>query len=289
MLDNTEKVPSEKEFDSTNNQKEKQQEINEKVVDAPLKNEKNESKKEAIDNTEKNIVSESSKKAIDEIEDKVAEAAEKDKVEAIQMKDYNTFNLEELVDELKNLIQNNPIQSINENVNKIKNVFNVKFGQLLKKSKEKFISEGGESIDFKFEFPLKTTYNSILYDYKVKRNEFYKNQEHQLNQNLEAKLNLIEALKQLIENADGATMYKKFEEIRTSWRKTGPIPRAKYNDTWRTYYHHTERFYDLLHLNNDLRDLDFKHNLEEKLKLIKRAEELADVEDVSLAFKGLQT
>jgi hypothetical protein len=306
MLDNTEKVPSENEIDLTKNQQEDKPVVNkeDKVNSTTLKNEtvdisskpieEKETKKdenikiETLD-TEKSDIKKSSNKAIDEIEYKVAEDAENEKSEAIQMKDYTNFSLEELVEELRNLIKNNPIQSINDHVNKIKSVFNVKFGEILKKEKEKFISEGGESIDFKFEFPLKSTYNSILYDYKEKRNEFYKNQERQLNKNLEAKLNLIEDLKQLIENADGETMYKKFEEIRTAWRNIGPIPRAKYNDTWRTYYHHTERFYDLLHLNNDLRDLDFKHNLEEKLKLIKRAEELTKLEDVSFAFKELQT
>ncbi len=275
MLDNKENIPSENEIDSTSTQSGEKIEVKEEST--PV----SENKEEAV--------GESSKKAIDEIEDKVAEEAEKEEVEAIQLKDYNSFSLEELVDELRNLIKDNPIQSINDNVNKIKNAFNVKFGEILKQAKEKFISEGGESIDFKLEFPLKSTYNSILYDYKEKRNKFYKNQENQLNENLEAKLNLIEALKKLIENADGATMYKKFEEIKNSWKNTGPIPRAKYNDTWRTYYHHTERFYDLLHLNNDLRDLDFKHNLEEKLKLINRAEELTKLEDVSFAFKELQT
>ncbi|MCF6180877.1 DUF349 domain-containing protein [Lutibacter sp.] len=320
MLENKENSTGENEIESTPKQTEKKIEIKEEKHSESIENVEEESSKNTVDSieetpsenkielpenqeAEKEVVEEnieatsvknddvelSSNKAIDEIENKVAEEAEKEKVESVQMKNYNDFSLEELVDELRNLIEKNPIQSINDNVNKIKTAFNVKFGEILKNEKEKFISEGGESIDFKLEFPLKSTYNSILYDYKVKRNEFYKNQEQQLNQNLEAKLNLIEALKQLIENADGATMYKKFEGIRNTWRATGPIPKAKYNDTWRTYYHHTERFYDLLHLNNDLRDLDFKHNLEEKLKLISKAEELTKLEDVSFAFKELQT
>jgi len=267
-----------------NESTEKEKDTNSKNVD-----DKNNSEKDTTSETDKPEIKESvNKAAIDEMDNKVAEIAEKEQIKSVQMKNYDDFGLEELVEELKKLIEENPIESINDNVNKIKTAFNVKFGAILKKAKEKFISEGGESIDFKFEFPLKSNYNSILYDYKTKRNAYYKNQELQLNQNLEAKLNLIEALKHLIENADGSTMYKKFEEIRNSWRAIGPIPRTKYNDTWRTYYHHTERFYDLLHLNNDLRDLDFKHNLEEKLKLISRAEELTKLKDVSLAFKELQ-
>ena len=72
------------------------------------------------------------------------------------------------------------------------------------------------------------------------------------------------------------------------WRNAGPIPRDKYNNVWNNYHHHVEIFYDFLHLNRDLRDLDFKHNLEQKLKLIARAEELAADNDSNRAFRELQ-
>ena len=99
---------------------------------------------------------------------------------------------------------------------------------------------------------------------------------------------LIEELKHLIDNAESSTMYQNFKEIQKKWSAIGNIPRTKYNDTWRTYHHHVERFYDLLHLSNDLRDLDFKHNYEEKLKLVEKAEELASSSDLNRAFKELQ-
>jgi len=232
--------------------------------------------------------SNSSKKAIDEIDDKIAESSEIIEHDKLDEIDYTNLSLEDLVAELNKLVKESPVQSIQNNVNNIKSIFNVKFGEILKKEKAKFVEGGGEVVDFQYSDPIKTNYNSILYDYKVKRNEFYANQETQLQNNLEAKLQLIEDLKHLIDNADGTTMYKVFKEIQTKWVTIGPIPRAKYNDTWRTYHHHVERFYDLLHLNNDLRDLDFKHNLEEKLKLVSRAEELLNLEDVNESFKELQ-
>ncbi|MBI9040705.1 DUF349 domain-containing protein [Lutibacter sp.] len=227
-------------------------------------------------------------KAIDEIDDEIAASSEKIEHENLEDKDYSNLSLEELVAELTILVKESPVQSIQNNVNNIKNAFNIKFGEILKKEKAKFLEEGGNIVDFQYSDPIKTSYNSILYDYKVKRNEFYAGQENMLKKNLEAKLALIEDLKHLIDNADGSTMYKIFKDIQTKWREIGPIPRAKYNDAWRTYHHHVERFYDLLHLNNDLRDLDFKHNLEEKLKLVQKAEELAEIEDVNEAFKELQ-
>ncbi|UMB60465.1 DUF349 domain-containing protein [Lutibacter sp. A80] len=229
-----------------------------------------------------------SNKAIDEIESKIAESAEESQHQEIEMENYESLSLEALVDELGKLVKEGQVQSINSNVNKIKSIFNLKFGKLLKAEKEKFLAEGGDSIDFQYNNPIKSVYNSILYDFKIKRNKFYAEQEATLNTNLEQKLELIENLKHLIDNAEGATMYKMFKDIQAKWEAIGPIPRAKYNDTWRTYQHHVERFYDLLHLSNDLRDLDFKHNLDEKLKLIDRAEALLKLKDVNAAFKELQ-
>ncbi len=230
----------------------------------------------------------STNEAVDAIEDKIAESSENIEHASEEMLDYNSFSLEDLVAELSKLVKEKPVQSITNNVNKIKSIFNVKFGELIKAEKEKFLKEGGNIVDFHFSNPIKSTYNSILYDYKIKKNKFYADQEKQLQDNLKEKLNLIEELKHLIDNADGASMYKIFKDIQTRWREVGPIPRAKYSDTWRTYHHHVERFYDLLHLNNDLRELDFKHNLEEKLKLVAKAEELAELDDINVAFKELQ-
>jgi hypothetical protein len=228
-------------------------------------------------------------KAVEEIESKIAESSEEVIHLPAEMLDYSVFTLEDLVSELGKLVKEGQVQSINNNINKIKSLFNVKFGALLKSEKEKFLAEGGNIIDFHYENPIKSTYNSYLYDYKIKKKAFFDGQEKHLKDNLSIKLEIIEELKNLIETADdGAVMYKMFKDIQTKWNKTGPIPRAKYNDTWRTYHHHVERFYDLLHISNDLRDLDFKHNLEEKLKLVEKAEELTQLEDINEAFKELQ-
>jgi hypothetical protein len=243
------------------------------------------------DETQKKVRSKktaSSSNAVDEIDSKIAESSENIEHSTIEMLEYADFSLEDLVAELSKLVKENPVQSITNNVNAIKQAFHIKYGELLKTEKEKFLELGGDLVDFQFNSPIKSTYNGILYDFKIKRNEFYASQEKQLSDNLQAKLGLIEELKHLIDNAQGATMYKMFKDIQNRWVKIGLIPRVKYNDTWRTYQHHVERFYDLLHLSNDLRDLDFKHNLEEKLKLVTRAEELAEFEDVNTAFKELQ-
>src|SRR5690606_24103318 len=103
------------------------------------------------------------------------------------------------------------------------------------------------------------------------------------------RLDLIEELKGLITvEEDLNSTFKKFRDIQSRWREAGPIPRDGYNLVWNNYHHHVEIFYDFVHLNKEFRDMDFKHNLEEKLKIISRAEALADEPDIKKAFRELQ-
>ena len=206
-------------------------------------------------------------------------------VEAIA---YDSLTLEELTVALENLIHTQKIQHIKSSVEVIKSAFNLKFGALLAEKKSVFLAEGGNTIDFQYSSPIKSKYNKLLSDYKKQKEIYYSNLEKQLKDNLEKRVQVIEDLKVLIENADTNTMYKHFRDLQNSWRSIGPVPKTKYNDTWKIYHHHVERFYDLLHLSNDFRDLDFKNNLEEKLKLIEKAEFLAEMQDVNAAFKELQ-
>ena len=81
---------------------------------------------------------------------------------------------------------------------------------------------------------------------------------------------------------------KKFNDIRDRWKVAGPIPKDKYNHVWNNYHFHLENFYDILHLDREIRDLDFKHNLVQKLKIIERTEELTKEDDINKAFRELQ-
>ncbi len=271
------------------------------IVDMLDNNDENKEKNELeVNNTGKQTVEKVSQEtkieveetsdAIGEIEKSMAEEAEKDtsKEDEKPTIDYATLSLEDLVSELKKVLTHNPVQKVKSQVEGIKSTFNQKFGALLAEKKAAFLDAGGNSIDFQFSSPIKSEYNKLLSDYKKQRDTYYKDLEKQLSVNLEKRLTVIEELKDLIENADTSTMYKSFRVLQDSWRAIGPVPKNHYNDTWKTYHHHVERFYDLLHLSNDFRDLDFKHNLEEKLKIIEKAEALAEEADINTAFKELQ-
>lgn len=230
--------------------------------------------------------------AVKNIHESVAEDSEDESANerhAIPILDYHAMSMEALVAELEKLVQNEKVQAIKEHVDGIKSEFNEKFNEVLEESKEEFLAEGGNSIDFHFSLPVKAKFNVAYNAYRSKRNDYYKSLEKNLNVNLEKRLTLIEELKGLLNVEENINdTYKQFKQIQEDWRNAGSIPKTQYNNVWRTYHHHIERFYDFLHLNRDLRDLDFKRNYEEKQKIVARAEELSQEDDSIHAFRELQ-
>lgn len=229
---------------------------------------------------------------LDEIEASNAEDAEDaDNSERHELteKDYHAMSMEDLVNEFESLVNNRKIQVIRDHVDIIRSEFNAKFSQILEEEKEEFLADGGNSIDFRFSNPVKSKFNEVYKAYRTKQKAYYKNLESSLQANLSKRLEIIEEIKGLINVEENInTTYKHFKELQESWRNAGPIPRDKYNNVWNNYHHHVEIFYDFLHLNRDLRDLDFKHNLEQKLKIIGRAEELAKDDNSNRAFREIQ-
>lgn len=260
--------------------------------------EKKATSEELIDNSANNGESadpteEKEEDVLEEIDESNAEDAEDSdnhQRHHIPMPDYHAMSMENLVGELQRLVRNEKVQAIKKHVDGIKYEFDQKFQEFLDEKKEDFINSGGNEIDFRYNSVAKRQFNEVYSDYREKRNSYYKNLEQGLKSNLAQRLEIINELKALVNiEEDINTTYKNFKDLQERWKNAGPIPRANYNDVWRTYHHHIEIFYDFLHLNRELRDLDFKHNYEEKLKIVVRAEELVQTEDLTKAFQELQT
>lgn len=225
----------------------------------------------------------------DEVESSEDEEEDEEDHEEKAQKDYSTLSKKELVAALENLLKTKKIKELKHDVEEIRSEFNSQFNEELEQKKEEFLAEGGNIIDFHYTTPLKKEFNSYYFDYKEKRNNHYKTLKKDLQSNLDKRWELIEELKSLLSTEENInTTYKYFKDIQEKWHVAGAIPRDKYNTVWNTYHHHVENFYDFLHLNREFRDLDFKHNLDNKLKLITRAEELGQEENVNKAFRELQ-
>ena len=229
---------------------------------------------------------------VEEIEASNAEDAEDEGNEErheVETKEYDKMSMEALADELEQLIKTKKLQTIKSQVDEIKLEFNSKFEELLEQKKEDFINDGGNEIDFYYSSPAKKRFNAAYKTYRNDLKAYYKARENDLKSNLDKRLQIIENIKGLLNVEENINdTYKTFKDLQDQWRNAGPIPRDVYNNAWNSYHHHVEIFYDFLHLNRDLRDMDFKHNLDKKLKIIERAEELVKDDNINRVFRELQ-
>lgn len=231
--------------------------------------------------------------ALNEIEASNAEEHEDETLKArheIPMQDYDTLSMEVLTDELQKLVTNEKVMSIRDHVEEIKKAFLSKYNHFIEEKKEEFQAENPESTEeFQYHLPLKTKFDQFYTLYKDNKNIHFKSLESNLKNNLETRLAIVEELKELINpNENIKDTLKHFNELRERWKNAGPIPKDKYNHVWNNYHFHIENFYDYLHLDREARDLDFKHNLELKQKIIARVEELLQEQDINKAFRELQ-
>jgi hypothetical protein len=230
---------------------------------------------------------------IEAIADSNAEESEDESVKErhdIPMQDYDTLSMESLVEELNTLVSNEKVASIKEHVEEIKKAFLAKYNHLIEEKKEEFLAENQDpNEEFQYHFPLKSKFDSIYSVYRNQKNEHFKSLQTSLKNNLENRLAIVEELKELINpQANIKDILKHFNELRERWKNAGPIPKDKYNHVWNNYHFHVENFYDYLHLDREARDIDFKHNLEQKQKIIARVEALVQEEDINKAFRELQ-
>lgn len=215
---------------------------------------------------------------------------EDNRLEEASLVNYEAMSLNELTKELKELLQTEKTQAIKKQVDAIRYEFDKKYDALVEEKKEEFIADGGELYNFSYEIPVYREFYTAFNDYREKRNQYYKEIEKTHKENLAKRREIIEELKSLL-NAEEhlGTTFKQFQQLQERWCKAGAVSNADYEDLWNTYHHHVENFYDFIHLSKDLRDIDFKRNLEEKLKIIERAEALAqDDVDALIASRELQ-
>lgn len=157
-------------------------------------------------------------------------------------------------------------------------------------ARKAFEEEGGNPEEFIPEKdPYEDRFKEIMSAIREKRNAIKEEEEQERQANLERKLAIIERMKELSEAPEDANKaYNEFKQLQAEWNEIKNIPAAKINESWKSYQLYSEKFYDLIKLNNEFREYDFKKNLEIKLRLCETAENLANEEDVISAFHQLQ-
>ncbi|TDD98658.1 DUF349 domain-containing protein [Flavobacterium cellulosilyticum] len=230
---------------------------------------------------------------IDAIEDSNAEESEDETLKerhTIPMLEYDTLSMEALIDELKKLVEVEKVMSVKDHIDEIKKSFLAKYYHLLEEKKEEFLADNPETNEeFQYHFPLKSKFDQYYTQFKDNRTVHFKSLQTNLKTNLENRLAIVEELKELINPQENIKdTLKHFNDLRERWKNSGPIPKDKYNHVWNNYHFHVENFYDYLHLDREARDIDFKHNLEQKQKIVARVEELVNEADVNKAFRELQ-
>ena len=156
------------------------------------------------------------------------------------------------------------------------------------KEKKKFDKNKKSDEKFTYKSDSKILFQKSLKTFSSKKRKYYSEIGTIQKQNLEKRLELIEKIKDLL-NAEKQpnNLYQTFKKFKEEWHNIGQVPITERNNIWETYRHNVNKFYDFLHLNRELRELDFKHNYDEKIKIIKKAEALDKVENTMQASRDL--
>jgi len=204
--------------------------------------------------------------------------------------DYSTLSMEELVVQLKLLIEKSDIQKTKEHIEAIKVAFYKKHHAEIDASKKEFIEAGGLEEGFVPQAnPVEEEFKALYSVFREKRTEFNANSEKVKHTNLALKYQIIEKIEQLITGKESLNKtFHDFKEIQKQWQEIGLVPQTEVKKLWDSYNYQVEKFYDYVKINKDLRDLDLKKNLESKIELCERAEKLLIEPKIVSAFRDLQ-
>ena len=196
---------------------------------------------------------------------------------------------QEICDRMKELIEQN-VELVKEEVESMKQLFYKKSKSETAEQRAAFVEKGGNEAEFiPAPTELENEFKELLNEFRNKKAKLNAQQEQEKVNNLLKKQHIIEQMKLLVEsNDDVSANVAVFRQLQQDWKNTGPVPPTATNELWKQYNLYQESFWDLIKINNELREYDFKKNLEAKTKLCEAAELLANEEDVVSAFRQLQ-
>lgn len=204
--------------------------------------------------------------------------------------EFDKLNKQELIDILEEVVKEKDISLIKSQVAKINSAFYQRNKEEIKGELSNFISSGGKEEDFSHvEDPLEIRYNTAISIYKNNKTSYGRSLEILKQNNLKLKHELLDELKNLINSEETLKKtYDEFKKLQEKWKEIGMIPASELRNLWQSYHFLVEKFFDKVRINRELRDLDLKKNLEAKLALCEKAEELLVEKSILKSFKLLQ-
>lgn len=222
-------------------------------------------------------------------EEVVNQVSETQKVSEESLTNYAAMDKKQLVEVLQNLAQQ-PVNEVKEDVVRVRVAFAAIRKDELAKEKEAFIAKGNEEAAFApTADELEEQFKSLYAEIKEKRAAYNAAQDALKAENLAKKREIISKINEIAEDADNVNrQYSTVQQLQQDFKAIGEVPSENDTEVWKAYQVAVERFYDLLKMNKELRDYDFKKNLEQKQALCAEAEALDEEADIVDAFKKLQ-
>ena len=279
------------------------------AVETPADNVKEETVE--VENEKVEEIKEKVQDIVENVADKVSDVASdvKDKVSDVveDMSDFAGKSLKEIVDIFQNLVDGEDVQKLYKHAESLKAAFYKTLkkekiamgfqapaedqpeGEAPEASAPEETAPEEENVSANPFATVERGFKDLYAKYRGMRASYAAEQEKQREENYTEKMALIDQLKDLVEKQEDLNQtFPAFREIQNKWRAVGPVPQNKMKDLYETYQHYVEKFYDYVKINKELRDLDFKKNLEAKQNLCEKAEALAEEENVVGAFRTLQ-
>lgn len=222
-------------------------------------------------------------------EEVVNQVSETQKVSEESLTNYAAMDKKQLVEVLQNLAQQ-PVNEVKEDVVRVRVAFAAIRKDELAKEKEAFIAKGNEEAAFApTADELEEQFKSLYAEIKEKRAAYNAAQDALKAENLAKKREIISKINEIAEDADNVNrQYSTVQQLQQDFKAIGEVPSENDTEVWKAYQVAVERFYDLLKMNKELRDYDFKKNLEQKQALCAEAEALDEEADIVDVFKKLQ-
>ena len=241
-------------------------------------------KKEVSPPKEEESISSDNKKEVSASENKKPIAQKKEKI------NFSLLSKPDMVKVLEELVSGQDVNKIGHDVDDIKIQFYKKHKGEVEEKRKKFIADGGIETDFspgidENELVLK----KLLKKYRDQKFQMDQVRESEKGDNLKRKFEIIERIKALVHNDESINKtFQEFRDLQRDWFDIGLVPQKDLKSLWETYHYHVEKFYDYIKINNELRDLDLKKNLEAKIVLCEFAEALNLETNIVTAFQTLQ-